>query len=269
MTPSGEPLQSYATADLVRRDSPRSLRGFATMWRNEQRHWWGTRRWAIQLALWIVLLDGSVLAQLLDARSGGPVARAATLHDAADMFFVLGMLATAVGVVITMQASVAGEVSDGTASWVLSKPLSRGAYLMAKLATGSLNFLTLAVVIPSAVYVGEFRLMAGYWPTSTSTLASIMLWAAHVTFYVCLTLLLGVLSKRPAAVTGTALTVLVAGQIIFGSGQPLPWGLPSLAGDIASGNNTATAAVVPFLVTMACSGLIYLVTLRRFNRSEI
>jgi ABC-2 type transport system permease protein len=274
MKRSGQRQDSQAAARepqtrLPPRDSLPALRGFTTMWGLEQRHWWHTRRWVVQVLLWVVLLDGLVLAQLLDARSGGTVARAAASHDAADMFFVLGMLATAVGIIVTLQASVAGEVNDGTAAWVLSKPLSRPAYLLAKLTSDSSGFVTLAVGVPIALFIAEVRLLEGHSPGWTPVAAAVALWVAHVTFYVSLLLLLGVSLRRPAACAGTALTLLVAGQVILGSSTSLPWGIPTLAGDIASGDTHPAAALIPFMVTLTLSSLLQALSVWRFHGSEM
>jgi ABC-2 type transport system permease protein len=276
MTHQTRQLHSSATARensptrLVRRGSTPGLRGFTTMWGKEQGDWWRTRRWLAQVTLWVVLLDGAVLAQLLDAQSGGAAARTVAFQDAADMFFVLGLLSSAVGIIVTLQGSVAGEVGDGTASWLLSKPLSRTAYLLAKLAAGTLGFLLVAVLAPAAVFVVEVRAVEGDWPMWAAIMPPLAVWAGHVTFYVALMLLLGVLLKRPAATAGTAVMLLVGGQIALGSeAVPLPWSAPTLAGDIASHQTDASAALLPISITLACSVLLLAAAVWRFSRTEL
>ncbi|HEU5088799.1 MAG TPA: hypothetical protein VFT99_15195, partial [Roseiflexaceae bacterium] len=36
-------------------------RGFANLLRNENRMWWGTRKWLVHLLLWLVVLNGLIL----------------------------------------------------------------------------------------------------------------------------------------------------------------------------------------------------------------
>src|SRR5258705_9797573 len=75
-------------------------RGFANLLRNEQRMWWGTRKWLVHLLLWLVVLNGLILlVGIPESReTNNPSAVFATLIQ---VFFQVGALATAIGVVTT------------------------------------------------------------------------------------------------------------------------------------------------------------------------
>jgi ABC-2 type transport system permease protein len=56
------------------------------------------------------------------------------------------------GVVVTIQGSVIGEKDQGTAEWVMSKPVSRASFVMWKIVAHSFGFLVTAVLIPASIY---------------------------------------------------------------------------------------------------------------------
>src|SRR3954454_24448228 len=75
-------------------------RGFANLLRNENRQWWGTRKGLVHLLLWLTVLNGLILLVGLPSSReiGDPVPLDATLIQ---VFFQIGALATATGVVTT------------------------------------------------------------------------------------------------------------------------------------------------------------------------
>jgi ABC-type transport system involved in multi-copper enzyme maturation permease subunit len=50
-----------------------------------------------------------------------------------------------------MQDAVVGEKKDGTAAWVLSKPLTRPAFILSKIIANSVGILLTLVVVPCMV----------------------------------------------------------------------------------------------------------------------
>ena len=67
--------------------------------------------------------------------------------DTTLMLFNIFMgLAGAIGVSILMQTAVVGEKRSGTAAWVLSKPVSRVAFIIAKLIANSTGIVVTLVL---------------------------------------------------------------------------------------------------------------------------
>ena len=138
-----------ANLELQRvRETP-ALRGFANLFRKEQRAWWRTRRGWLNALLWPLGLGGftafmafvlpAMAAQLGDpvvAEYGGIVAFGLTIS--AVVFFEMGTQAIAVGIIILGQDLIVDEVQSGVTDWLLSKPVARRAYLLAKLAASAL-----------------------------------------------------------------------------------------------------------------------------------
>jgi ABC-2 type transport system permease protein len=124
-------------------------RGFANLLRNENRLWWGTRKWLIHLLLWLVVLNGFIL--LIGLAEGQEANNPVPLYDTLiQVFFQIGAFATAIGVVTTAQGAIVREKQLGTAAWILSKPVSRSAFVLAKFVAYAVGFVSLATLVPSS-----------------------------------------------------------------------------------------------------------------------
>src|SRR5215213_2626433 len=133
-------------------------RGFANLLRNENRMWWGTRKWLVHLLLWVFVLNGLIL--LVGMTDGQELNNPVPLYDTLiQVFFGVGALATTIGIVTTAQGAIVREKQLGTAAWILSKPVSRGAFVLAKFVGYAVGFVSLALVVPSAIFYGESLLL--------------------------------------------------------------------------------------------------------------
>src|SRR5262245_3367522 len=185
-------------------------RGFANLLRNENRMWWGTRKWLIHLLLWLVVLNGLTL--LIGLTEGQETNNPVPLYETLiQVFFGVGVFATTIGMITTAQGAIVREKQLGTAAWILSKPVSRSAFVLAKLVAYALGFLSLAIVLPSAVFYGQSVFLAGRAPDLASFLGGMGLMALHTLFYLALTLLLGTFYNTRGPIGGIAMGVLFAG----------------------------------------------------------
>ena len=113
-------------------------RGFANLLGNENRMWWGTRKWMVHLLLWLVVLNGLIL--LIGLTDAEDVNNPFKLYETlTQVLFQVGMFATAIGVVTTAQGAIVREKQLGTAAWVLSKTVSRSAFVLAKFVAYALD----------------------------------------------------------------------------------------------------------------------------------
>ena len=137
-----------------------SFRGFSNLFRKENRAWWRTRRWWINALLWPVILCGLMVNMLFVpsvanlapeaevAGAGGVTAF--LLEMALSVFFEFGLTVVAIGVVILASDLIIGEKMDGTAEWLLSKPIARRSYILSKIAATLIPMLVLVIGIPAA-----------------------------------------------------------------------------------------------------------------------
>jgi ABC-2 type transport system permease protein len=119
------------------------MSGFGPLLRKELLEQWRTRRLLVVAVVFVALGIGSPFlarytAELIEALGGAPFEielPEPTIADAVNQFLRnLGQAGILTAILLAM-GSVATEKERGTAALILSKPVSRGAYLAAKLVT--------------------------------------------------------------------------------------------------------------------------------------
>ena len=234
--------------------------------------WWGTRKWLVHLLLWLVVLNGSIL--LVGLTEGREANLRVPVYDTlVQVFFGVGALATGIGVVTTAQGAIVREKQLGTAAWILSKPVSRSAFVLAKFVAYAISFLSLAIVLPSAIFYGESLLLAGRAPELAPLRAGVGLMALHTLFYLSLTLLLGTFYNTRGPIGGIAMGVLFAGflppnlvpQAVM---LTLPWTLKNSAVGLVLASELPAVWIIPVIATALWSVVFVGVALWRFGREE-
>jgi ABC-2 type transport system permease protein len=194
-------------------------RGLGPLLRREHRLWWASRRWLVQTALWTLLLNGLLLGGLyllppIAATDGLAMSHDDVLELGRQIFFGLGILALSLGAIVLLQDSIIEEKNNGTAEWVLSKPVSRPAYVLAKLLPNMLGMAVTMLLVPGIV--GLF-ILRGFDPVAFSLNGFLMaqgMVALHLLFYITMTIMLGVLLSSRAPLLGIAIASLVGGSMI-------------------------------------------------------
>jgi ABC-2 type transport system permease protein len=256
---------------LHRRAGRGALRGFANLLANENHGWWRTRAWLIQLGVWLGIING-LIALVTYGESQDTGGTIPLLETLIQVFFKAGGPAIAVGAVIAAQGALVGEKQLGTAAWIMSKPVGRSAFILAKLAAYALVFLGLAIAVPSVVFFGQTRFGAGQMPALLPFLAAQGVLLLHLLFYLALTLLLGAFASSRGPVAGGALGFLFAGMLLpnFVPQVALvfPWQLADLAAGLALGTALPATWPIPVLATAGWTVLFIGVALWRFAREE-
>ena len=176
-------LVQAAALDMLQRVTPRrALRGFGNLLQNETRAWWGTRKWLVHLVIWIAIINGFVgLVAWAEGQDGKSAT--AIYSEAVLVFFIISGTAAALGVVSTTQGAIVGEKQLGTATWIMSKPASRSAFVLAKLLAHAGAFLVLAVGLPALVFCIH-SLVAGWGlPPLGPFVGGVALLTLHLLFY--------------------------------------------------------------------------------------
>lgn len=245
------------------------LTGFGNLVDKEYGKWWRTRRALLHNILWLSVINGILLLIGLDEMGGNPYR---ILAELTEIFFRMGGFFAAIGIVVSTQGSVLGERRLGTAEWVLSKPVTREAFVLSKFVVNGASFVGLAVVIPSVVFFLQTLLLAYLQPSLGPFVLGSLLNIEHLVFYLALTLAASTWLNSRGAVSGVAIGFMFAGFILPGFLPWLlagtPWALSEFAATAARGRPLPADAWQPILVTLLWTALLVLVALWRFNREE-
>ena len=248
--------------------------GFANMLPKENAAWWRTRRWWIQALVAIFFVDGSMLAN--HQLAGISIERIANFNNLLVIAGVLPIAAIVLG-----QDSILGEMHSGTVAWVLSKPLRRPAFLLAKLVANGLGLLVTAVLIPDAIAYGYFDLVGGVKLPVAGFAGAMGLVYLYLLFYLTLAMMLATLVNGRGPVFWIAMGVawgwLMMGQPPAWLDALLPWKLLigyitdtgiilSLGGHLILGEQPPT--LVPILATVLWCVLFTAIAFWRIRRVE-
>jgi ABC-2 type transport system permease protein len=263
------------------------LRGFGNLFAKENGAWWRTRSWIMQTLIWLAILNG-ITAMLLwvapapEAPTGANVSPVDSLmanqaNAGLFIFFVVGGVATVIGAVIIGQDALIAEKTSGTAAWVLSKPVSRSAFILSKLAGDGLGMLVTMILIQGLIAFIQIR-AAGGTVTLAGFAAGLGLLFLNLLYYYSLTLMLGALFHSRGPVIGIPLAVVFGYQLVLGLppwlGQIMPWALTNTAGVNAVPLTAAAALGMPLetpwpiVGTLVGCVVFVAVALWRFEREE-
>ena len=246
--------------------------GLGNMLSGELRRWFGTRTWWSQALLWVFIIDGLLLAILGQDDTVG-------ITDVAALYIIFAGMFPSIAVIIAAQDAVVGEKEKGTAAWVLSKPVSRTAFILSKALSYGLGILVSIVVIPAVIAFLEFRTVGGLAVDPAKFAAGLsMLWL-YLCFYLLLTLMLGTLFNARPAVIGIPLALAFGQQLLFSilpaAIKVMPWTIIAPIGDMDTSIISAIMAgrtppdITPFYVACAAIAVFLAIGLWRFEREEL
>ena len=233
--------------------------GFNNLFRKENRDWWGTRSWLVQAIIWTAILIG-ILATVLFAPMendasllliGGRAALGITV------FFAVAGIALPIGAIIMGQEEVLDEKRSGTAAWILSKPVSRVAFILAKVTANAIGILIIMVLLEGAL---AYRLDRR--SSRASAFPCCLTWArwacciVNVMFYFLLSLMFSAASNSRGAAIGIPMAVLFGYQFVVGIApwtlEIMPWGLTNAGSGNALGQLGRRGAGAGAIVFRSC-----------------
>jgi ABC-2 type transport system permease protein len=261
------------------------LGGFSNMFAKENYRWWRTRQWLVQTIVWLVVVNGILAVGLwsepnlppyLDEASRQAILDAIPLTALDTFINILGM-ATAIGAVILAQDAMLNEKNSGTAAWVMSKPASRGAFVLSKVFSYSFGILVTMIIIQGVAAYLQFWLATGQALPLLEFAGAMGMAFLGLIFYFTLAIMLGSISNSRGLVIGIPILVNLGYQflLMIGDwlGEIMPWNLvvplgdkPSLAMALFQGEPLPT--INPLIATVLWSLLFTVIALWRFSREE-
>ncbi|AHY45564.1 ABC-2 family transporter protein [Rubrobacter radiotolerans] len=189
------------------------------------------------------------------------------------MFFVLGSVASVIAVVARTQGAIIGEKQLGTAAWVLSKPASRRAFVLAKLVVNYRWLLSVTLLFPALAFYVLSVAVSGAPQPPLLFLGGFAILALGLFFYLALSLFLGTVFESRGPLAGCVFGFMVAGFMIANYAPWLTAAFPWLF--FQSGFYLVTEGFIPGygLVSIPATALwsvlfVYL-ALQRFKRAEL
>jgi ABC-2 type transport system permease protein len=247
-------------------------RGWSNMVRSGLARWFNTRTWWVQCLIWGGLVGGLVAAVALAPDS--PPAQ-----DLLMLFTVFAGLFPAVGVVIIMQDALVGEKREGTAAWVLSKPVTRFAFVLSKVVANCVGIITTMVIVPGLVGYAVLYLTKHFTVNPLSFLLALgVIFVSHF-YFLSLTLSMGTFFNSRGPVIGIPLAILFLQQNLIGMLPALrfvlPWTIIFPLGNESSpvislmlGMPIPSENLTTLAIVAAESIIFILIALWRFNREE-
>jgi ABC-2 type transport system permease protein len=240
----------------------------------ELRSWWGTRFWLIQAAVWLAIVNGILVIVVwvgpaTDADMKLP--EGGVMAMGLQVFFALAAQAAAMGAAILGMGAIIGEKQAGSAAWVLSKPLSRSAFVTAKLIALTVGVLCIAILLQGVVAYGQIAAVSRDLPGLVPFTIGLGLLALHTIFYLTLVVMLGTFLNSRGAVVGITLGILFGQQVAGNLLGPLAMYLPNALGTLAAvaSMGEPLPSVIPVAGTALLSMVFVAAALWRFGREEL
>jgi ABC-2 type transport system permease protein len=245
------------------------LGGFGNMLRKELGQWWGTRTWWVQTLIWVLILNG--ISTIVALTEGLPPAE--LLQEVVQTFLPMSVGAVGMGTVIAAQGLIVGEKQLGTAAWVMSKPASRSAFILAKVVANALGFWVTAIIIPSIIFVITVRTVVPVPLDLAPFLVGVGISALSQLFYLTLTIMLGTFFNSRGPIAGIGISFIMTGLLLKGfiPMQVLivtPWPLGDVASGLALGMELPSIWPVPVIATTVWVIVMIAAALWRFGREE-
>jgi len=251
------------------------LGGFGNMLGKELGDWFGTRRWIVQAIIWLLIINGLMAFIMFIVPAMDPSAQMSPeeeLVQGLGLYFNFAILFGAIGMIILAQDEIIQEKQSGTAAWILSKPVSRSAFVLTKLLSNFVGGLIIIAGLTGVVAYAELYLASGQALPVLPYLMGLGLILLTLTFYLSLVIMLGTIFEQRGAVLGIAVGVLMGG-LIASQFTPLvsyflPVKMPDIALALMQGQPLPTIAISQLITAGAWSILFTLVALLRFRREE-
>ena len=276
---------------LIRGDSS-WLGGFSNLWNKENRRWWGTRFWLIQLIIWALIINGITFAlyQLPVEETYGSESGESSAAEQAEIelmtqhpeliglipFMRLAGLGMVIGVLVIAQGAIIGEKQSGTAAWVLSKPVSRSGFIMSKLAGFGLGILGVMCVLEGTFLYIQIWLTTGVQIPLLHYAGMLGLVFLDLLFYLTLSIMLGTIFNSRGALIGIPLVLIFSSMLIPNIPAWLisimPWNLldnltqPALALAVVQGQ--PIQSFTPIIATVIWCISFIGIAIWRFQREE-
>jgi ABC-2 type transport system permease protein len=271
-------MSANVTVQFTRVEEKGWRRGLGNLLQGEYSAWFKSSRWWKHLILWFAIINVMMVIMIIAA------AKAATEGGEGPpilfMYGIFGGMFVAFGVMIIMQRVLVKEKSSGTAAWVLSKPVTRTAFVVSRLAVNSIAILLTSVIVPGVILYITLGLLSDYgWLSPSGFAAGLAMVSLHTFYWIALVLMMGTLTESSGAVMAVpmvlyfvfwygpslipAMTYISPLLLTF---SPAPEQMSALSVAFMSGE--PVFSWLPLVSTVISCVIFIAVAIWRFNRQE-
>jgi ABC-2 type transport system permease protein len=258
-------------------------RGMGNLLQGEFSSWFKTNRWLKQIILWFLIINLILYFTTIGLAEAAKDAQAAgeppPSVDTPMLYGVFAGMFVAFGVMIIMQRVIVGEKKEGTAAWVLSKPVTRTAFVVSRLVGNTLGIIFTAVLVPGVVAYLTFGIFTPLgWLPPLNFLAGLAVLTLAAFFWLTLTLMLGTVFEKSGSVIAIPMGLFFAMWLLPTIFTPLMYITPVVLtvgpGDGFTGVSTALIlgespfSWIPVITAVICSAIFIVVAIWRFNHQE-
>ncbi len=228
--------------------------------------WWKSRTWLVMTSIWVAIINGMTIMLLLAEID---------ISSAISLYGLFGGLFPPIAVILIMQDSIIGEKKSGTAEWVLSKPVSRKSFILAKWMGNSLNVFITIALLPGIINYVIFSLFYGQWFFFPSFFLGIVILSLNLIFFVTLTLMFGTFLDSAGAVAAIPIAFNFMQQFLVS----IPYAkfiLPQYIYFMPDETSIMTSvilglpipSIIPIISVIALITAFLLIALMKFEKSE-
>ena len=248
------------------------------LFQTEQKTWWKTRRWWIHGLLWSLVMGGMtglILFVFPSLRGDGGEVLIQSSPVTEAVGFVFGSMAPllAGAVMVLFQGSLVQERNNGVAAWILSKPVERSSYFLAKVFSGVVIVGVVILFLPLSVTRILFQFSGEELFSFSAYAGAAALLYFFLIFHLALVLFLGTIMNSEGAVGGTGIFLMlaftVAIELVPGLRPLMPWSLPGAAVMVVNGLSLVDWWVLSLGVTLILTVTLLVLALGRFCKEEI
>ena len=253
-------------------------RGLRNLLRGEFSAWFKSSRWWKQIIIWFSIINLMMIIMIYAASEAAKDGE--SVPSPLFMYGIFGGMFVAFGVMIIMQRVIIGEKRAGTAAWVLSKPVTRTAFVVSRLVGNSLAILLTSVVVPGVFFYITLGFISDIgWLPPMNFLAGLGMIMIHTIFWITLVLMMGTLFESSGGVIAVPITLFfilwMGGGMIPGleyisplllTFSPDPDTINSLSFSFMA--SEPAFSWLPLISTVVLSVIFITVAIRRFNRQE-
>jgi ABC-2 type transport system permease protein len=250
-------------------------RGLGNLLQGEYSAWFKSSKWWKHLVLWFSIIN---VIMLLIIASANAAPGAKDVPSPLLLYGIFGGMFVAFGVMIIMQRVLVKETQSGTAAWVLSKPVTRTAFVVSRLVVNSIAILLTSVIVPGVIFYVTLGLFGDLgWLSPFGFIAALLMISLHTLYWIALVLMMGTLVESSGAVIAVPMALFFTFWMGVSETSPLihispllltfgPGQINSLFASFMTGE--PVFSWLPLISTVVSCVNFISIAIWRFNRQE-